>query len=127
MDQFELEYPEVAKYWHDPAAVEQLELPKFPESAPIYESWEKAAKRLISGLWKFNQSWIFHEPVDPQKLQVPDYFEIIKNPMDFQTIKDKLAGNKYLKLQEMVDDVELTFRNCLTYNGDGSSVGKMCK
>lgn len=30
-------------------------------------------------------------------------------------------------MQEFIDDIYLTFDNCLRYNGEDSSVGKMCK
>jgi len=80
-------------------------LPKFPENAPIYESWDKAAKRMISTMWKVNQAWIFHDPVDPDKLGIPEYLEIIKTPMDFGTIKHRLNTNYYHRLQEFLDDM----------------------
>ena len=32
----------------------------------------------------------FAQPVDPVKLELPDYFEIIKKPMDLGTIKEKV-------------------------------------
>jgi hypothetical protein len=54
LDKFEEQYPDVAKFWKDPTSLETLQLPKFPENAPIYESWDKAAKRLINSLWKCN-------------------------------------------------------------------------
>jgi hypothetical protein len=38
-------------------------------------------------LCKVKDSEIFHKPVDPVLLGIPDYFDIIKNPMDFFTIK----------------------------------------
>jgi len=31
--------------------------------------------------------WVFNEPVDPIKLGIPDYFQIIKHPMDLGTVK----------------------------------------
>jgi len=74
MDLFEKQYPEIAKFWLDSTALDQLQQPKFPDNAPIYESWDKAAKRMISSLWKFHNAWIFHEPVDPEKMGIPDYF-----------------------------------------------------
>ena len=36
------------------------------------------------------ESLPFRQPVDPALLQIPDYFDIIKRPMDLSTIKKKL-------------------------------------
>ena len=114
MDRFEAQHPEIAKFWLDPNSLEKL-IPasKIPDNAPLYESWDKAAKRLMSSLWKCNQAWIFHEPVDPEKLGIPDYFEIIKTPMDFGTIKQRLNSNYYHRLQDVLNDIELVFNNCV--------------
>lgn len=68
-------------------SVENLAIPDVPDHAQIYDYWDKAAKRMINTLWKHNQAWIFHEPVDPKKLNIPDYFDIIKQPMDFGLVK----------------------------------------
>ena len=38
----------------------------------------------------------FREPVDPEKEKIPDYFDVIKNPMDLGTIKTRLSeGGHY--------------------------------
>lgn len=100
-----MEHPEIARYWKDPTALDNMALPKFAENAPIYECWTKAAKRMMNTLWKCNAAWIFHEPVDPEKLGIPEYFNIIKNPMDFSTIKQRLNTHFYHKMQEFLDDV----------------------
>ena len=39
--------------------------------------------------------WIFAQPVDAVKLGIPDYYEIVKNPMDLGKVKEKLDGKKY--------------------------------
>ena len=36
------------------------------------------------------ESMPFRQPVDPDALQIPDYFNIIKHPMDLSTIKRNL-------------------------------------
>lgn len=62
--------------------------------------------------------------MDPDELEIPDYFEVVKHPMDFGTIKNKLALNQYRGgLQEFIDDINLTFDNCIKYNGENSNVG----
>jgi hypothetical protein len=68
-------------------------------------------------LWKFKDSEIFHKPVDPVELGIPDYPDIIKNPMDFSTIKKKLNHAIYRNCREFCDDMNLVFDNCILYNG----------
>ena len=72
-------------------------------------------------------SWIFMQPVDPAELNLPDYFEIIKNPMDLGTIKKKVENNGYKLISEFGADVRLTFDNAIAYNGDGSDVCKVAR
>ena len=60
------------------------------EDIKMQDSWEKLARKLMNTLWKFKEADLFHKPVDPQELNIPDYFDIIKNPMDFSTIKKKI-------------------------------------
>ena len=58
-------------------------------------------------------------------LKIHDYPEIVKNPMDFQTIKQKLKEHKYQRIQDFMDDMELVFYNCRLYNGTESEVGQI--
>lgn len=37
--------------------------------------------------------WVFNSPVDPDALGLPDYFEIIKHPMDLGTIRKGLESS----------------------------------
>ena len=90
------------------------------------ESWEKIAKQLMNTLWKFKDAELFHKPVDPIELNIPNYFDIIKKPMDFSTVKKKLNNYSYTNLKEYCDDMDLIFNNCILYNGINSYVGEMC-
>lgn len=83
------------------------------------------ASRMLYALWKVPQSWIFQEPVDPVKLEIPDYLDIVKKPMDFDTIRKRLTQNFYQGPQEFLDDIELTFDNCIKYNGT-NAVARLC-
>ena len=53
------------------------------------------------------------QPVDPAELNLPDYFEIIKNPMDLGTIKKKVENNGYKLISEFGADVRLTSANAI--------------
>jgi|JI6StandDraft_1071083.scaffolds.fasta_scaffold07922_7 bromodomain-containing factor 1 len=64
------------------------------------------------------------EPVDPVKLNIPDYFNIVKRPMCFNVIKTKLANNAYDSHSNFVEDMLLVLDNCILYNGTENVVGK---
>ena len=78
----------------------------------------------MNTFWKFKNASIFHEPVDPSKLGIEDYFDIVKDPMDFGTIKRKLMYNVYSHPRDFIQDMDLVFGNCLLYNGSQNIYGK---
>ena len=122
---FEKEHNEIYKYLTDEKEREKLK-ENLNKSLLTFETWEKQAKKLINLLWKVKGAYLFHKPVDPVELGIPDYFNIIKNPMDFSTIKKKLSNNLYTNFKQFNDDVKLTFDNCFLYNGTNTSVGLSC-
>lgn len=61
-------------------------------------------------------AWPFHTPVDAQALQLHDYHDIIKYPMDLSTIKKKMDSRQYADAQAFAADVRLIFSNCYKYN-----------
>ncbi|XP_028840880.1 histone acetyltransferase p300 isoform X2 [Denticeps clupeoides] len=72
------------------------------------------------------ESLPFRQPVDPQLLGIPDYFDIVKNPMDLSTIKRKLDTGQYQEPWQYVDDIWLMFSNAWLYNRKTSRVYKYC-
>ena len=68
----------------------------------------------------------FRIAVNPDALGIPDYFDIIKNPMDMSAIKTKLDNGDYKDPWQFVDDVWLMFENAWTYNRKTSKVYKYC-
>ena len=85
---FQRQCPEVAEILEDNSLLHQIPLPKLPDTnTPLYDCWDKAAKRLINSLWRCSSAQIFHNPVDPDRLGIPDYFEVVKEPIDLGTIK----------------------------------------
>jgi len=71
--------------------------------------------------------WVFNCPVDPVELGLPDYFDIIKNPMDLGTINKKLDKGEYSSIEAFDTDVRLTFDNAMLYNEMNSPVHTMAK
>ena len=128
-EEFRRQNPQIARYFESTEDDEEVNLlnelsvPNVPESAPIFDQWEKAALRMLQTLSKNQKACIFAFPVDVQGLNIPDYPQVVKHPMDFQTIRSKLKEHKYQKIQEFMEDMELVFHNCRLYNGVESEVG----
>ncbi|XP_019767062.2 bromodomain adjacent to zinc finger domain protein 1A isoform X2 [Dendroctonus ponderosae] len=73
-----------------------------------------ALQELLADVMKHESAWPFLRPV--QQKEVPDYYEIITEPMDFATLKNKLNMGKYSTDSQLMRDVVLIFENCNTYN-----------
>ncbi|CAO3667670.1 unnamed protein product [Rhizopus microsporus] len=67
----------------------------------------------------------FLQPVDVVALNIPDYVEIIKHPMDLSTIEKKLNDGEYDEPEDFEKDIKLMFNNCYTYNPPSLPVHKM--
>ena len=82
-------------------------------------------KKVFHTLENDNQAIDFLEPVDYIGLNLLDYPTIIKHPMDLSTAKSKLLKNEYLTFQDLYNDIDLIWKNCKTYNREGSEIVKM--
>ncbi|XP_062109059.1 transcription factor GTE8-like [Humulus lupulus] len=85
----------------------------------------KQCEALLKRLMTHQFGWVFNAPVDVVKLNIPDYFTVIKHPMDLGTVKSKIASGSYSNPMEFYDDVRLTFTNAMTYNPAGNDVHAM--
>ncbi|URE39006.1 bromodomain domain containing protein [Musa troglodytarum] len=81
-----------------------------------YSLLMKQCETLLKRLMNHQYGWVFNTPVDPVKLNIPDYFQVIKYPMDFGTIKTRIQLDRYSNPLDFVSDVRLTFTNAKTYN-----------
>lgn len=70
--------------------------------------------KVIAQLKAKDTGEIFIEPVDQN--EVPDYGDIIKNPMDLQTMTEKIKDFQYPTLEALEADFNLMISNCLAYN-----------
>uniref|UniRef100_A0A8C5KPN7 Bromodomain testis-specific protein n=1 Tax=Jaculus jaculus TaxID=51337 RepID=A0A8C5KPN7_JACJA len=84
-------------------------------------------KVVLKALWKHSFSWPFQQPVDAMKLKLPDYYTIIKNPMDLNTIKKRLENKYYVKASDCVEDFNTMFSNCYLYNKPGDDIVLMAQ
>ncbi|XP_012826520.1 bromodomain adjacent to zinc finger domain protein 2B isoform X5 [Xenopus tropicalis] len=105
--------------------------PSKQESSPSSKKARSAKEELkdlslcsviLSEMESHEDAWPFLLPVN-LKL-VPGYKKVIKKPMDFATIRDKLSNGQYPSFEAFALDVRLVFNNCETFNEDESEIGR---
>ena len=60
----------------------------------------------------------------PSKHEYPDYYDIIKRPIDLEKISGKIRNNQYELLEDAVADFTLVFDNAAKYNEPDSVIYK---
>ncbi|CAN6218958.1 unnamed protein product [Urochloa humidicola] len=99
----------------DPASAprtKRLPVPGTARTTPLPD--RKALEMILEKLQKKDTYGVFAEPVDPEEL--PDYHDVIEHPMDFSTVRRKLARNAYRSFEQFEDDVFLICSNAMQYN-----------
>jgi hypothetical protein len=110
-------------FGHDNAKFSKWE--KMAGKDPISPYHKRLCLEILTKFQVHEHGRVFNNPVDPVALGLPDYFEIIKNPMDLGTIRTKLHDGHYRSVDDFRKDIKLTFKNAETYNRPGSSVHDM--
>ncbi|NXK24937.1 BRD7 protein, partial [Arenaria interpres] len=80
------------------------------EQTPLQE----ALNQLMRQLQRKDPSSFFSFPVTD--FIAPGYSMIIKNPMDFSTMKEKIKNNGYQSIEELKDNFKLMCTNAMIYN-----------
>lgn len=78
------------------------------------------------------EGWVFLKRLDrcegdvfAEEVSLPDYRSRIPSPMDLSEIKRRIDRSQYTTLTDINRDVLLMFRNCVTYNQEGSVYAKV--
>lgn len=77
-----------------------------------------ACRNCLKKLQTSKHALLFLNPVDPVRDKVPNYFEIIQDPMDLSSMNNKLNAGLYKDRFDFKSDFELLIRNAKTYTPD---------
>ncbi|XP_026107080.1 probable global transcription activator SNF2L2 isoform X3 [Carassius auratus] len=58
----------------------------------------------------------------PSRKELPEYYELIRKPVDFKKIKERVRSHKYRSVSDLEKDVMLLCHNAQTYNLEGSQI-----
>uniref|UniRef100_A0A8C5X556 Histone acetyltransferase n=1 Tax=Malurus cyaneus samueli TaxID=2593467 RepID=A0A8C5X556_9PASS len=102
------------------------------ESVPgIRESWKELKdpdqlynmlKNLLAQIKTHPSAWPFMEPV--KKSEAPDYYEIIRFPIDLKTMTERLKNRYYVTKKLFIADLQRIITNCREYNPPDSDYCK---
>lgn len=94
------------------------ELSRQPRHGPNYNQ----LLHLLNDMQNHTSAWPFAQPVNRD--EVPDYYEVIKEPMDLSTMEERLSNDLYPKPEDFVKDAKLVFDNCRRYNNETTPYAK---
>lgn len=105
------------------------DIPGLKEAKLTEEMLNQSTKRLknvfryiISEIRTDTHAWPFLQPVNEK--EVPDYYQIIKVPMDILKIEKYVEDDKYQRLEEFEKDFLQIFKNCYIYNAPSTTYCK---
>jgi hypothetical protein len=81
---------------------------------PRGSDFQSSCMNILERLVDFKSSWPFLKPV--KKEEVPDYYDVIKFPMDFVTMREKIVEGKYKNREQYISDIQLICDNARVYN-----------
>lgn len=77
---------------------------------------------ILTEMQNHPSNWPFLQPVNRE--EVPDYYDVIKEPMDLSTMEVKLENDVYETMEDFIYDCKLIFNNCRQYNGENTTFYK---
>uniref|UniRef100_A0A8C5QQW9 Transcription initiation factor TFIID subunit n=1 Tax=Leptobrachium leishanense TaxID=445787 RepID=A0A8C5QQW9_9ANUR len=80
---------------------------------------------IINDMRDMSNSYPFHSPVNAKV--VKDYYKIVTNPMDLQTLRENVRKRMYPSREEFREQVELILKNSALYNGPKHSLTQICQ
>ncbi|KAI5288091.1 histone acetyltransferase [Ascosphaera aggregata] len=122
------------KEWKNgPCKIDPMDIPAIKESGWSLDMDELARQprhgpnynqllHLLNDMQNHSAAWPFAQPVN--KDEVPDYYDVIKEPMDLSTMEEKLENDMYPTPQHFIKDAKLIFNNCRKYNNESTPYAK---
>ncbi|KAK4224647.1 histone acetyltransferase GCN5 [Podospora fimiseda] len=95
------------------------QLSRVPRHGPHFNE----LRRFLYQMQNHKQAWPFLNPVNRE--EVPDYYNVIEQPMDLSTIEERLEHDHYQVPKDLLADMKLIFSNCKQYN-DATTVYTKC-
>ncbi|MES1915844.1 MAG: hypothetical protein MHM6MM_007736 [Cercozoa sp. M6MM] len=90
---------------------------------PLPENIKDLCLEVVTELAEKENAVWFREPVDPEALGIPNYFDVVKKPMDLQTLAERLKAQHYDNIPAFLEEGRLVWSNAVAFNGENSACG----
>jgi bromodomain-containing factor 1 len=91
---------------------------------PITKPQQKYLAKSLQNLRRTQAAAAFAQPVDPVALNIPNYLDVVKKPMDLRTMEEKLKTESYESIDAFVADFNKIVENTEIFNGRDHPVTK---
>ncbi|KHN97727.1 transcription regulator BDF1 [Metarhizium album ARSEF 1941] len=112
-----------------PKDIDYTTKPSRKKLKPELQFAEEVLAEIMSAKNHHVNAW-FLDPVDAEGLNIPDYYSVIKKPMDLNKASRMLSGGEISNLKDFDKTVRLIFDNCYKFNGpveQGNPVSAIAK
>ncbi|OAQ95654.1 hypothetical protein LLEC1_05671 [Akanthomyces lecanii] len=99
-----------------PKDIDYTTKPSRKKLKPELQFAAEVLTEVMSPKYEQLNTW-FLEPVDAEGLNIPDYYSIIKKPMDLGKVSAMLSAGDFANLKDFDKHVRLVFENCYSFNG----------
>ncbi|KAL7825923.1 hypothetical protein SRHO_G00336610 [Serrasalmus rhombeus] len=87
----------------------------------------KKMKKIVDAMIKYKESSNGRQLSEvfiqlPSRKELPEYYELIRKPVDFRKIKERIRSHRYRSLNDLERDVMLLCQNAQTFNLEGSLI-----
>merc|ERR1719354_335277 len=101
--------------------------PPAEKLSPNPPSLTKKMKKVVDAVIKYKDSNNGRQLSEvfiqmPSRKELPVYYELIRKPVDFRKIKERIRSHKYRSLNDLEKDVMLLCQNAQTFNLEGSLI-----
>lgn len=112
---------------HLPQQQQQQSLPLQQQRQQLTKPEQAYCIKTLTALKKHRKAVAFLKPVDVVAFNIPDYLDIVKQPMDLGTVSQKLEAHHYTSVDAFLADIQLIFHNCYLYNNAQDPVSQDAK
>lgn len=101
--------------------------PPAEKLSPNPPNLTKKMKKIVDAVIKYKDSSSGRQLSEvfiqlPSRKELPEYYELIRKPVDFKKIKERIRNHKYRSLNDLEKDVMLLCQNAQTFNLEGSLI-----